>query len=182
MGSQFVLAKDALSKINLGQSFAENDRVLLNQGVFVTTPALQAAIDPQRSKCIFVGRRGTGKTAISTQLKHLKKNVVQVHPELFSLLDRFVKPEELSDPRHKPFQSLTASFSRSLLAEAVLAWGRIGLVSLTSLPKELRAERSTILDFDFDLRCVDAIERMFTALDNHNDKEWLKLKKKVKAT
>jgi len=46
------LAKDALSKINLGQSFAEYDPILLKPDVFVSTPALLSAADASR---------GTGK-------------------------------------------------------------------------------------------------------------------------
>src|SRR5262245_41622143 len=73
----FVLPKDALARINLGQTFAENDKILLLPNVFVKTPASQAALEPSRSKCFFVGRRGTGKTAISTYLTSQRKNVVQ---------------------------------------------------------------------------------------------------------
>jgi hypothetical protein len=35
----FHMPKDALSRINLGQSFAEYDKVLTRLGVFVLTPA-----------------------------------------------------------------------------------------------------------------------------------------------
>src|SRR6476660_7861068 len=101
---QFVLPKDALARINLGQSFAENDKILLLPNVFVKTPPSQAAMAPSRSKCFYVGRRGTGKTAISTYLTSQRKNVVQVHPEIFSSLDGVLKDEKLDDPRQKPFQ------------------------------------------------------------------------------
>jgi hypothetical protein len=102
----FVLPKDALARINLGQTFAENDKILLLPNVFVRTPASQAALEPSRSKCFYVGRRGTGKTAISTYLTSQRKNVVQVHPEIFSSLEGVLANEKLDDPRQKPFQAL----------------------------------------------------------------------------
>lgn len=37
------LPKDALKKINLGQSFAEYDKLLLGPNVFVRTPSIEAA-------------------------------------------------------------------------------------------------------------------------------------------
>ena len=59
------LPRGTLAKVSLGQSFAEYDKLLSKPNVFVDTPAIQAALDPQKSKCFFVGRRGTGKTAIT---------------------------------------------------------------------------------------------------------------------
>ncbi|MGA2426592.1 MAG: hypothetical protein ABSG07_21530, partial [Terriglobales bacterium] len=57
------LPKGSLKRLTLGQSFAEYDKVLEKSNVFVETPAIRAALDLERSKCFFVGRRGTGKTA-----------------------------------------------------------------------------------------------------------------------
>ena len=62
---QISIPKGALARIELGQSFAEYDQVLTKPNVFVETPAIRAALNPSRSKCFFVGRRGTGKTAIT---------------------------------------------------------------------------------------------------------------------
>ena len=176
----FVLPKDALSRINLGQTFAENDKILLLPNVFVKTPASQAAMERSRSKCFYVGRRGTGKTAISTYLTSQRKNVVQIHPEIFSSLDGVLGEEKLDDPRQKPFQALTASFVRSILNEVVNGWLQQNLVTTAHFPTELRGERNYITDFDFDTRIVDFITELFTAQQHQDEKEWLKLKKKAK--
>lgn len=174
----FQLPKDALARINLGQSFAENDRVLLNKDVFVKTPALLAALEPSRSKCFYVGRRGTGKTAISTYLNHNNKTVVQVHPELFSLLGGQVTAEELADPRQKAFQSLVSCFTRSILDEAVHKWIGLQHITLNRFPDELKQERGYICDHDFDMRALAFAEQLFTALHKGKDHEWLRIKKK----
>lgn len=176
----FQLPKDAVARINLGQSFAENDKVLLNQGVFVKTPALQAAMDSNRSKCFFVGRRGTGKTAISTFLNSQHKHVVQIHPELFSSLSKQVNPEDLADPRQKPFQSLVSCFDRALLDEAVAKWLKLGYISVNRFPDEFKQERSYITEMDFDVRLLEYVEKLLTAL-KRDDQQWLKLKKKSRS-
>src|SRR5438034_1309184 len=77
------LPRDALHKIDIGQSFAEYDPVLFKPGVFVRTPALEAALDPERAKSFFVGRRGTGKTAITYYLASQNKLAVQLYPRVF---------------------------------------------------------------------------------------------------
>lgn len=62
------LPKDALKKLNIGQSFAEYDIIRDKAAVVVDTPAMRSALDRDRSKCFFIGRRGTGKTAITFQV------------------------------------------------------------------------------------------------------------------
>ena len=107
------LPKDALRRVNLGQSFAEYDKVLTQQGVFVVTPAALAAQEPVRSKCFFVGRRGTGKTAITVYLGLKRtKHILQLHPEIFAALCTQLNLDELRDPRKRPFHSLVACFKR----------------------------------------------------------------------
>lgn len=59
------LSKDVLARIDIGQSFAEYDLICTKPEAFVKTPAINAALDSSHSKCFFVGRRGTGKTAIT---------------------------------------------------------------------------------------------------------------------
>ena len=106
---KIILPKNALSRVNLGQSFAEYDKVLLRPGVFVQTPAVQAAYDGSRSKCFFVGRRGTGKTAITLYLGAKKGNVITIHPQIFTTLAETLPVDELKDVHQKPFHSLVAS-------------------------------------------------------------------------
>ncbi len=77
------LPKDALSRLNLGQSFAEYDTVLRKPDVFVITPALIAATDASRGKTFYVGRRGTGKTAITIYLNFkYGENTIQILPAI----------------------------------------------------------------------------------------------------
>src|SRR5258706_132301 len=63
------LPKGTLKKLSLGQSFAEYDKLLERDNVYVETPGLRAALDDGQGKCFFVGRRGTGKTAITPYLE-----------------------------------------------------------------------------------------------------------------
>src|SRR3954452_23412441 len=76
------LPKDALSRINLGNSFAEYDKSLKNQYAFVKTPALASALEGGWSKCFFVGRRGTGKTAITLYLEEGNNRTITLNPQL----------------------------------------------------------------------------------------------------
>ena len=126
LSSSFRLPSDSLSKVNLGQSFAENDKILGHRDVVVITPAIVAALEPNRSKCFYVGRRGTGKTAISTHLSDTKKNVVQIHLELFSSFADIMSKCDFSNPRNRPYQSLVAAFTRAILNEAIYMNKAIG--------------------------------------------------------
>ena len=65
------IPKGTLKRLTIGESFAEYDMVLEKSGVFVETPAIRAAKDTSRAKCFFVGRRGTGKTAITLFLERV---------------------------------------------------------------------------------------------------------------
>src|SRR4051812_13948517 len=102
------LPKEALGRINLGQSFAEYDKVLTQPGVFVRTPAVSAALDPSRSKCFFVGRRGTGKTAITYYLTTTRKTAIQLFPQVFTSLGVNFHLEDLRDTRQRPFRALVS--------------------------------------------------------------------------
>lgn len=72
------LPKDALSRIHLGHSFAEYDIIRSNPQIIVKTPALLAAEASGRAKCFFVGRRGTGKTAITYHFATTQKNSARI--------------------------------------------------------------------------------------------------------
>jgi hypothetical protein len=61
------LPKDALSRVNLGQAFAEYDIIRTEPYLFVRTPPLLAALEEKRSKAFFVGRRGTGNSLVPSQ-------------------------------------------------------------------------------------------------------------------
>lgn len=172
--TQFVLPKNALLRVNLGQAFAEYDKVLKKPGVFVETPALIAASDISRSKCFFVGRRGTGKTAITFYLGSKKQNVINIHPQLFASLGDLLNPDELRDTRQKPFHSLVACFRRAILDEVIGAWVHRRLTEYDRFPSRLRAERNFIEDFDFDTRMLTLVEQVFDCLANKDERGWSK--------
>lgn len=109
-----LLPKDALSRINLGQSFAEYDTILRQPNIFVLTPALQSALDPSRGKLFYVGRRGTGKTAITIYLDaKYQSNSLPILPQLFAYVGPNLDVEELLDTRQRPFKSRGESHASS---------------------------------------------------------------------
>jgi hypothetical protein len=65
-----LVSKQIFGKAKLGQSFAEHDLIRTNAQLFVETPAIRAALDLDDGKPFFIGRRGTGKTAITFFLKN----------------------------------------------------------------------------------------------------------------
>lgn len=168
------LPKDALKRINLGQSFAEYDKVL-SPAVFVKTPSIEAATEPLRSKCFFVGRRGTGKTAITYYLQSSSKWAFQLHPQALVPASIPVDQERLRDTRQRHFRTLTSCFKRALLDEAISEWSKNSQVSLSSLPSEIRGERNVIEDYDFDGRLLKFFQEALHPLEVGNEKEWLKL-------
>lgn len=170
----FVLPKNAISQVNLGQAFSEYDKVLLKPGVFVETPAIKAAQEIDRSKCLFVGRRGTGKTAITLHLGAKRNTVITIHPHLFGTLENLLSQNDLSDVRQKPFHSLVGAFRRSILDEVLAEWVRRKLTTYKTFPDKLRGERNYIEDFDFDVRTITLVEEINKALHSGDDKSWIK--------
>lgn len=176
------LPKDALRRINLGHSFSEYDQVLRQPGVFVRTPALVAALDPSRGKCFFVGRRGTGKTAITYFLPTVDKQSVPVHPQVFVPTSVPIDPAQLIDTRQRPFKSLVTSFKRTILLEALHEWCRQKKVSPDKLPSSISRDRSLVEEFDFDQRQLRLQGEIFDALSHGNEKEWLRQINRAKET
>jgi hypothetical protein len=138
----FVLPKDALVRVNLGQAFAEYDPVLIKPGVFVRTPALNAAIDASRSKCFFVGRRGTGKTAITRFLGAQKNNVVSVQPELFATLSDVLNPEAYSDINNS--LSILSSLASSALSSTRFCQNGYGATLQTLTASQISLDQNEI--------------------------------------
>ncbi len=170
-----ALPKNTLKKLTLGHSFAEYDKVLEKPNVLVETPALRAASDAEHSKCFFVGRRGTGKTAIALHLERHRKNTALLLPQLFAPLEQFFSTEEMLDVHQRPFKTLVTSFKRALLGEVLLSWKKRGLISFDRhLPQPISRERTLIDDHDFDLRLLALVKDGFEALKNKQDKEWLR--------
>ncbi len=168
------LPKDALSKINLGQSFAEYDLIRKNMDLFVKTPAIIAALDKNNSKCFFVGRRGTGKTAITYYINNSFGNSIQLIPQIFDSIELPLKKEEFLDTRQKPFKTLVNCFQRALLDEIISDWSQNHLIDFSDRKSILTRERNLIEDFDFDSRMIKLTEETFNALSKSNTKEWLR--------
>lgn len=167
------IPKDALSRVQLGHSFAEYDPCLSKPSIFVRTPALAAATDPASRKCFFVGRRGTGKTAITYFLSASGQSHVQVHPLSFVPLSSAVELDTLRQQR--PFRSLVACFIRAIADEALSEWAQRNVLKLDKLPDPLTRERQFIEEFDFDRRLLAFQADMEAVLPPHAEKEWLKL-------
>lgn len=167
------LPKGALKRINLGQSFAEYDKVL-GPGVFVKTPAIEAALQSARSKCFFVGRRGTGKTAITYYLMGSSKWAFQLHPQAIKPLNVSSDADFFKDTRQRPFKTLVSSFRRAIADEAVAQWMRDKYCKPQSLPPDLTRERNLIDDHDFDQRYIKIVGEGLGYLNSGNEKEWLK--------
>jgi hypothetical protein len=134
---RFSLPKDALSRINLGNSFAEYDKSLSDPYVFVKTPAMIAALETSWSKCFFVGRRGTGKTAITYYLSDNNKRTIQLHPQVLVPSEMPIDLDELRDVRRQPFVALKLCFRRAMQDEIVAAWIRERLISFDRLGSTL---------------------------------------------
>ncbi|MHB8449242.1 MAG: P-loop ATPase, Sll1717 family [Mycobacteriales bacterium] len=165
--------KKLLDKLHLGQSFAEYDTLLANPAVFVRTQALNAAVDPDNPHCFFVGRRGTGKTAITRFMQTSSPNVLIIRPEIFSPSSGLLGLDAFKDANQRPFRSLMASFRRTLEDEALFAW---------SSKHAARAGWSNLLvdevdqygDFDFDLRSLAFIEELTSHLVESRDADWVR--------
>lgn len=176
----FQLPKDALQRVALGHAFAEYDPVLKKPGVFVETPAVLAAKDASRGKCFFVGRRGTGKTAITYYLGSRQNNVINIHPQLFGALSHVLTEDELRDVKQQPFHSLVASFKRAILDEVLGEWVKRRLIRFEDFPDRLRSERNLIEDYDFDTRTLTFVEESERAHHRKDDKAWIKLRNRAK--
>jgi len=116
----FQLPKDAVKKASMGQSFAEYDLIRAHPSLFVETPAMRAALDPNRPKSFFVGRRGTGKTAVTFFLQSKSsRNSFLLIPQLLSAADEYIPNEWPPDVHQQPFKTLVCSFKRAILDEVL---------------------------------------------------------------
>jgi len=172
------LSKKSFSSAKLGQSFAEHDLIRTNPMLFVETPAIRSARDMSAGKCFYIGRRGTGKTAITFYLSEkYPKNTLILLPKLLSSADPFVSQDWDQRVRQKPFNTLVSSFVRAILDEAVAEWKRQGLFTfLSSDRSDLTRERNNIEQFEFDLRLLNLIAEGFDYLKAGNAKEWLRFR------
>lgn len=175
----FQLPKDALKKASLGQSFAEYDLIRAHPSLFVDTPALRAALDSNRPKCFFVGRRGTGKTAVTFYLQSRdSRNTLLLIPQMLSAADDYIPTDWSPDVHQQPFKTLVSSFKRAILDEVISVWLKQGLYRPSSASAITR-EKNEIEQFEFDLRLLNFISEGFDALES-KPKDWLRFVSKPK--
>lgn len=172
--AQIQLPKDALSRIDLGKAFAENDHISRDPSVFVKTPASVVAFDRDNRKCFFVGRRGAGKTAIAIQLGRTYKRFVNLNPEVFDLIELPFDCSEFRDTRNKPFKSLVCVFERALLCELVSLWIQDKRIVWSDAGDTMRRDRGLIENCDFDIRCINLCDEVFEAFKKDEQRLWLR--------
>ena len=163
----------------MGQSFAEYDLIRAHPSLFVETPAMRAALDPNRPKSFFVGRRGTGKTAVTFFLQSKSsRNSFLLIPQLLSAADEYIPNEWPPDVHQQPFKTLVCSFKRAILDEVLGVWFKQGLYRARSSTAITR-EKNDIEQHEFDIRLLNFISEGFEYL-NSSPKEWLKFANKPK--
>lgn len=167
------LPRDAIKRINIGQSFAEYDAALDDPAIYVHTPALDAALNPESGKVFFVGRRGTGKTAIRKYCDLNGDSTRVVVPEIFSPSSTLQEVQLLSNVKQKPFRSLVSAFRRAIQVEILSLWTE-SYPATHGIPSDVQEELDAFSDIDFDTRCLRIISLVNGALAEGDDEKWLK--------
>jgi hypothetical protein len=170
----FTLPKDALQRIQIGQSFAEYDLVREDPNVFVSTPASLVATQLENKKCFFIGRRGSGKTAIAYHILSKNRRAISLVPQIFDLVQLPLAHEEFHDTRQRPFKSLVCAFERALLGELVKNWVYHHTWQFSDSYPSFNKERGLIESCDFDTRVINLVDEIFEAFSNRNEKLWLR--------
>jgi hypothetical protein len=170
----YTAPKDALQRVQIGQSFAEYDLVRDDPNIFVATPASLVATQPDNHKCFFVGRRGSGKTAITYHILSKNRRAVSIAPQIFDLVKLPLSHEQFHDTRQRPFKSLVSAFERALLGELAKNWVARKLWHFSETYPNFNKERGLIEQCDFDTRVINLVEEIFEAFSNQNDKLWLR--------
>ena len=168
------IRKDALQLVRLGHAFAEYDSTLHRRDVFVRTPAIIRGEDTDSTQCLFVGRRGTGKTATSIYLlEKLKRRVHQIIPQNLVADTPVDDVPRFRDTRQIPFHTLVLSFKRTLLLEAVRFWLTEGLCTRNAFPDGLQKIAEGLEDVDFDVRLLDHFDSLLPLTTQARKRDWL---------
>ena len=146
------LPRNALTRLSVGLSFAENDAALRDEYVYVQTPAINAAMNAASGKFFFVGRRGTGKTALRTYCERELRHSRVVVPEIFSPSSEIFDLELLASTKRAPFQSLVSAMKRTLIDELLILWSEAN--SRADLPDGLKIEMDEQCHEYFDERTL----------------------------
>lgn len=174
-----TLPKNGVAKLNLGQSFAEYDLALDDPSTYVHTPAFAAAADFNSGKFFFVGRRGTGKTALRRYCAQGGQRTKVIVPEIFSPDSTILELDLLRNSTKRPFRSLVSAFHRSIQDELLSMWA-------ADHPNHVGADaliRSELADFggmDFDTRTLQFIARISRPLARGDEEAWLQENKVAK--
>ncbi len=174
--SKITLPKDALRRVDMGKAFAEYDLIKTSAELFVSTPATLAALSRDNTSCFFVGRRGSGKTAITIELERKFPRTIKILPQIFDLLDLPLDHSAFRDTRQRPFKSLKYVVERALLGELVRQWTNDRKLD-SNAQKLLSAERLLIENISFEERFLNLTEEIFGAYHADN-KKWLRQLKK----
>ena len=166
--------KDALKRVHLGHSFAEFDLVRDNPALIVQTPAIQSALSSSRTKCFFVGRRGTGKTAITYSVSAKTKNCIRLVPGLISPMKSDVEVSEFRDPKQRPFKSLVSCFKRAIYGLVLEQWDGANLLGAANVPHALSKELRSPDHDDFDLHLLTLFDQVLGCLHEQDERNWLK--------
>jgi hypothetical protein len=95
---------------------------------------------------------------------------------MFSSLGQLID-ETFSDTRQRKFKSLVSCFKRVLLDETLATWRARGFFHSNHFPQGLSSEQYYVENYDFDVRLVTFVEEMLQALNQSNEKEWIRLVK-----
>ncbi|MFI8805599.1 MULTISPECIES: P-loop ATPase, Sll1717 family [Micromonospora] len=169
-----------MDKLNVGQSFAEYDPALGDPNVYVHTPAFNAALDPSSGKYFFVGRRGTGKTALRSYCELHGDHARVVIPEIFSPASTAFDLSLFQNPRKGPFRALVSAFKRVLLGELLLLW-REHHRTYAELNETVSAELEGPCQVDFDTRALSAIAEVARAVASEDDQQIVSANKQTKS-
>ena len=168
------LPKDALLRVHMGQSFAEYDIVRDDPTILVPTPASVVALQPENTKCFFIGRRGAGKTAIAYHLLSASRKAKAISPQIFDLISLPTSLEEFRDTRQRAFKSLVCVFERVLLGELAKQWLQARLWTFSDANSAFGRERGLIESCDFDNRVLNLMTEVFEAYRAPSEKLWLR--------
>lgn len=174
------LPKNAVERLNIGQSFAEYDPALRDPQVYVRTPAINAALDAASGKYFFVGRRGTGKTALRTYCLDQGSRTRVIVPEIFSPTSMVFELDLLENTHKGPFRSLVSVFKRTLIDELLILWSNTH-GSHTELPAIFSEELSGVCQDDFDSRTLKFIMTVARAVSFKDDSAITSINKTTKS-
>lgn len=174
------LPKGTILRTKIGQSFAEYDKALEDENVWVRTPAFNVALDAESGKYFFVGRRGTGKTATRTYCDVQVGHSRVIVPEIFSPSSSAFGMEVFENSRKGPFRSLVSVFKRSMLDEVLLLWHQAHS-TYADLPPIISSELNTFCRQDFDTRTLQLIANVSRGVAFADDQVFIAENKATKA-